>query len=134
MNIKQISLMVMATIGCSNLVQAKGMPQRNEPKKSIFSFFRKNNQNYISFRSVGCFRTDDADVKVLSASYLRDIQKSYPFAINENTCFDIAYIFHEKSAGYNCFLVPHQVVKNLKNGQTVPVKIGKQQIDVIVKR
>lgn len=140
MNIKSILLAAIAIISCGcNLIHAKGMLQKNhEPKKSIFNIFKpKNNQLYITFQTAGYFCSNDPDEKVLGQSYLYMAQRAYPrIKINKQTLFDAAVVFDAKKRLVENFyyLVPHQIVEDLKNGETIPIQIGKKPISVVVQK
>jgi len=137
MNLKMLFLGIISGV---SLLHSKEMSCKNNNPKSFFNFFRykryqPRNQLYVTFKTAGYFCSDDPDEKVIGRSYLRMAKRAYPKeAINEETLFDVAAVFNAKGRMSNSYyLVPHNVVKNLKNGDKVPVKMGAKQINAVVR-
>ena len=131
MNFKQISFLIIVIIAVSTLTQAKVF---DGEKKSFFNIFRPK-QTYITFVSVGCFDSNDPDEKLFAGSYLRMAKRAYPtILIDEKTLFATSVLFNEKKQiiSNHFFVVPYQTISDLKNGDRVPVQIGKKVIKATV--
>lgn len=136
MNLKMLFIGLISGV---SLLHSKEMPRKSNNPQSFFNFIfqrtRPRNQLYVTFKTAGYFCSNDPDEQVIGNSYLRMAKRAYPKeAINEETLFDIAAVFNAKGkiVSNSYYLVPHNVVKNLKNGDTIPVKIGAKQINAIV--